>query len=256
MSTLESQLDLLDRDGFLLLRGALTPMEVETLRARINHARAMGWQEGLNEVGNMWFDTLLEREPENFAPLVGHASVRPVLEGLMGEQCQLRSLRAHINPGPYLQEWHLDFYGYWEERAKAQGKRLAVPPVGVNTTFYFQDNGPGIARLTFIKGGHLSTPPGLTPMDRPKFEAWCEAQEKVVLYPKAGDAVLFYSHIPHQGAKEDARVERSNVVCHYQVTPMYEGAWHVSQARGYAGTFPFSKRGFYVKTPQGQPVGV
>ena len=49
-------------------------------------------------------------------PLVGHPSIRPYLEGMMGKQCQLRSLRAHINPGPYLQEWHLDFYGYWQEK--------------------------------------------------------------------------------------------------------------------------------------------
>ena len=27
-----------------------------------------------------------------------------IWRGMMGKQCQLRSLRAHINPGPYLQE--------------------------------------------------------------------------------------------------------------------------------------------------------
>ncbi|MBI3831401.1 MAG: phytanoyl-CoA dioxygenase family protein [Planctomycetes bacterium] len=249
MSAIENALDQLERDGFLLVKGALTPAEVERTRSRINYARQMGWEEGLNAVGNMWFDTLLEREPETFAPLVGHPSIRPHLEGLMGKQCQLRSLRAHINPGPYVQEWHLDFYGYWEEKRAAQRHRLAAAPVGVNTTFYFQDNGPGIARLTFIKGGHLSEPPHLYPLDRAKFEAWCEQSEKVVLYPKAGDAVVFFSHIPHQGAKENASVERSNVVCHYQVTPMYEGAWHVSNPRGYAGTFPFSKSGLYTPKP-------
>jgi hypothetical protein len=33
---------------------------------------------------------------------------------------------------------------------------------------------------------------------------------------------------------------RSNVVCHYQVTPMHEAAWFVSRSRGYAGTFPLA----------------
>ncbi|MFB3041828.1 MAG: hypothetical protein ACE1ZS_08575, partial [Candidatus Poribacteria bacterium] len=37
-------------------------------------------------------------------------------------------------------------------------------------------------------------------------------------------------------------MERSTVVCHYQVTPMYEGIWHVSRPRGYEGTFPFAKQ--------------
>ncbi|MBI4530891.1 MAG: phytanoyl-CoA dioxygenase family protein [Candidatus Latescibacteria bacterium] len=241
MKGVEHTLDQLEKDGFVLIEHALSPDETEHIRQRINHAREMGWEEGLNAVGNMWFDTLLDREPENFAPLVGHSSVRPYLEGMMGKQCQLRSLRAHINPGAYLQEWHMDFYGYWQERREVKKYRLAVPPAGVNTTFYFQDNGPGLGHLTFIKNGHLVEPPHLYPIDRPKFEAWCEQQEHVVLYPKAGDCVVFLSHIPHQGAKERDDMERSNVVCHYQVTPMYEGIWFVSRARGYAGTFPFAQ---------------
>ena len=60
-------------------------------------AARMGWEEGLNDVGNMWFDTLLDREPETYAPLVGHPGIRPVLEGMMGRQCQLRSFRAYTS---------------------------------------------------------------------------------------------------------------------------------------------------------------
>lgn len=241
MSDVQQQLDQMERDGFILIKHALTPEETERIRTHINYAREMGWEEGLNAVGNMWFDTLLDREPEVFGPLVGHPSVRPILEGMMGKQCQLRSFRAHINPGPYLQEWHLDFYGYWEARREAEQHRVAVPPTSINTTFYFQDNDPGQGHLKFIKNGHKIEPPHLYPMDRPKFEVWCEAQEHVVLHPKAGDAVVFFSHMPHQGAKERDDMERSNVVCHYQVTPMYEGIWYVSRPRPFEGSFPFVK---------------
>lgn len=231
----------MEREGWILVEGALSPEETEHIRQRINHAREMGWEEGLNAVGNMWFDTLLDREPENFSPLVGHSGIRPILEGMMGKQCQLRSFRAHINPGPYVQEWHLDFYGYWHEKREAEKSRLAVPPVSLNTTFYFQDNAPGEGHLKYVKRGHLSEPPYLQPMDRPKFEEWCDAQEHDVIYPKAGDCVIFFSHIPHQGAKERDDMERSNVVCHYQLTPMHETTWYVSRARGYHGTFPFAR---------------
>jgi ectoine hydroxylase-related dioxygenase (phytanoyl-CoA dioxygenase family) len=241
MTNLNAQLDQLDRDGFLLLEGALTPEETERARTRLNRAREMGWQEGLNEVGNMWFDHLLEQDEEVFRPFIAHPSVRPYLEALMGPQCQVRSLRAHINPGAYLQEWHMDFYGYWMQPAG----RLTLRGVGVNTTFYFQDNGPDLGYLKFVKGGHLREPAGLHPSKvngygRCEFRDWCEAQEHVVLYPKAGDCVLFYSHIPHQGAKLRDDIERSNVVVHYQCTPMYEGIWHVSRPMGYAGTFPLA----------------
>ena len=94
MENIESKLDRLEQDGFILIEGALSPEETEHIRQRINYAREMGWEEGLNAVGNMWFDTLLDREPETYAPLVGHPNIRPYLEGMMGKQCQLRSLRG------------------------------------------------------------------------------------------------------------------------------------------------------------------
>lgn len=240
MDEIEHHLDQLERDGFLLIEAALPASDIQTIAQRLNHARSQGWQDGLNQVGNMWFDSLLDRDPATFTPLVAHGSVRPYLQRLLGKQCQLRSLRAHINPGPYLQEWHMDFYGYWEEAREAAKHRLAVTPIGVNTTFYLQDNNPGDGHLKYVANGHLAEPPHLHPMDRPRFDAWCEAQKQVVLHPKAGDCILFLSHIPHQGAKERDDMERSNVVCHYQMAPMYEGVWHVSQPRGFAGTFPLA----------------
>ena len=53
---------------------------------RLNYAREQNWQEGLNPVGNMWFDHLLEQDPETFRLLIAHPSVRPYLEALMGPQ--------------------------------------------------------------------------------------------------------------------------------------------------------------------------
>jgi ectoine hydroxylase-related dioxygenase (phytanoyl-CoA dioxygenase family) len=243
MVGVEQGLERLERDGYLLIPGALSAKETETCRTRLNRARENGWQEGLNSVGNMWFDHLLEQDEETFRPLIAHPSVRPYLEALFGPQCQVRSLRAHINPGPYHQEWHMDFYGYWD----APTARYAQKAVGVNTTFYFQDNGPGLAWLKFVRGGHLVRPDGLVrginAFDPENlFSRWCDAQPHDVLYPKAGDVVLFFSHIPHQGAKEVADLERGNVVVHYQCTPFYEGIWHVSRPMGYAGTFPLADK--------------
>jgi hypothetical protein len=244
MSEVEEGLEKLERDGYLLIEGALSPEETERCRVALNQARANDWQEGLNSVGNMWFDHLLEQDPETFRPLIAHPGVRPYLAELLGPQLQLRRLRAHINPGAYHQEWHMDFYGYWD----APRARYAQKAVGFNTSFYFQDNGPGVAWLKFVRGGHLARPGGLQrgidafdPQN--PFYRWCEEQPHDILYPKAGDAVLFFSHIPHQGAKEDASVERSNVVIHYQGTPFYEGIWHVSSPLGYAGTFPLANLG-------------
>ena len=70
----------------------------------------------------------------------------------------------------------------------------------------------------------------------------------VDLHPMAGDAVIFYSHIPHQGAKigsDDPNQPRANIVLHYQQNPMFLGIRFVSNPQftldqlGYAGTFLF-----------------
>ncbi len=80
MDNIEAILDEHEKEGFVIIPGALGAGDVEEVRVHINQAREKGWEEGLNAVGNMWFDTLLDREPEIFGPLVGHESIRPVLE--------------------------------------------------------------------------------------------------------------------------------------------------------------------------------
>ena len=251
---LEDQLDALDQHGFLLVRNALAE-EV-----------ALAWRECLvrryereewdisNEVGNVAFDHLLEQEPELARPMVGHASVAPYLRAMLGRQCQLRSFRAHINPAAYTQEWHKDFGYYWDASDEA---RHALRPLCINTTFYLTDNTPETGRLTFVDGFcHTALPEEIRELggynpDNP-FYQWCEKQEHTHLYPLTGDAVVFFSHIPHQGAKleenSDAPI-RCNVVLHYQQTPMFPGISFVSsplpamEALGYNGTFPFTASG-------------
>ena len=80
------------------------------------------------------------------------------------------------------------------------------------------------------------------------FQVWCADQLYVDLHPMAGGAVIFYSHIPHQGAKigsDDPNQPRANIVLHYQQNPMFPGIRFVSNPQftldqlGYAGTFPF-----------------
>ncbi|MBA3469703.1 MAG: phytanoyl-CoA dioxygenase family protein [Herpetosiphonaceae bacterium] len=236
-----AKLDQLERDGFLVISGALSPEEVQQSIEGLNNARRQGWQGAVSEVGSLWFDSLLDKDPQTFRPLVAHASVSPYLEMLAGAQLQLRSFRGHIYPGPYTQQWHMDFYGYWQQPKR----RYTVRGTAIQTTFYLHDHSPETGYLRFVKGGHLQEPPSL---DRSTFRGsrandftrWCEEQEHVTIYPQAGDCILFFSHIPHRGAKDDPRMERSNIVCHYQVNPFFEGLWFVSSSLGFKGTFPLA----------------
>ncbi len=245
----------LNEQGFLLIKGALGAERVARWQDVLYGMYERSEYEIDNSVGNVAFEKLLALQPELAGQLIGHESVAPYLKAVLGKQCQLRSLRAHVNPRAYLQEWHMDFYDYYYQRQKAEG---AQPLVGLcmNTTFYLTDNPPERGRLTFLKDYFKQPIPdemiqhmGYTDDRSNPFQAWCDGQEHVDLHPEAGDAVLFYSHLPHQGAKvgeDPVGRPRANVVLHYQQNPMFPGIHFVSNPQftldtlGYAATFPFA----------------
>ena len=140
----------LNRDGFILIPNALPAERVDQWKTILYALYDRGAYEISNGVGNVAFEKLLALEPELAGELVGHGSIVPFLRAIMGKQCQLRSLRDHVNPAAYLQEWHMDFYDYYYQAEKSEAKN---PTLGlcVNSTFYLTDNTPDRARLTFVK---------------------------------------------------------------------------------------------------------
>ena len=253
-TTLEQNMAQLKRDGFLLIPQALDLAVVEQWKKVLYDLYAQKRYEISNGVGNVAFDKLLQIEPEMAKALIGHPSTSPYLRVILGKQCQLRSLRAHVNPGAYTQEWHMDFYDYYYQAEKAAAEQPSIA-LCMNATFYLTDNTPDHGRLTFVKG-YLDKPvpdylrPNLryTEDRNDPFQRWCDEQNRADLHPMAGDAVVFFSHVPHQGAKfgidPDGQM-RANIVLHYQQNPMFPGIKFVSDSQftletlGYRGTFPF-----------------
>ena len=255
-TTFQENLDYLNQHGFLLVKNALDDETVEAWRDILYDLYGKEKYEIDNSVGNVAFEKLLELQPERAKNLIGHESMAPYLKAVMGKQCQVRSLRAHLNPRDYTQEWHQDFYDYWYQEKKAEAGK---PLIGLcmNTTFYLTDNTPETGRLTFVKDFFDQPVPdellehwGYTDDRTNPFQVWCDEQPHEDLYPMAGDAVIFYSHVPHQGAKtgdDDSGLIRGNIVLHYQQNPMFPGISFVSNPQftldqlGYEGTFPFAE---------------
>ena len=132
--TFRANLNHLNQHGYLLVEQALDSETVRLWARTLFDLYNDGEYQVHNSVGNVAFEKLLELQPERSRDLVGHESVAPYLKSVLGRQCQLRSMRAHLNPGDYLQEWHMDFYDYWYQEEKAEASR---PVVGtcMNTTF-------------------------------------------------------------------------------------------------------------------------
>ena len=252
----EKNLAQLERDGFLLIKSAFDMETVQKWRDSLYGRYQRGEYDRKNSVGNVSYNQLLKQEPEMTRALIAHPNVAPYLKATLGKQCQLRSVRAHLNPDDYTQEWHMDFYDYWYQQEKVDASRF-IQGFCMNTTFYLTDNTPERARLTFVKDlSHRAIPEelrkhlGYTDDRNNLFQRWCDQQPHADLYPMSGDAVVFYSHIPHQGAKmgpdPDGEI-RGNIVFHYQQNPMYPGIRFVSHpqvtldALGYDGTFPFAE---------------
>lgn len=252
--SVNEKLAFLQTNGYLHIKNALSAETVARWKELLYGMYDRQEYCGSNSVGNVYFNLLLEQQPDMVKPLLTAEGTTPYLKAIMGKQCQLRSVRAHVNPAEYRQEWHMDFLDYYYQEEKSEAAEPAKA-VCMNQTFYLTDNDPGVARLTFLRE-YLKKPipEELAPHimytdDRTnKFQAWCDAQEHVDLHPKAGDAVVFYSHIPHQGAKTgpDPQGEiRANLVFHFQQNPMWPGVRFVSDPQhtldtiSYRETFPF-----------------
>ena len=191
-TTLEQNLAQLKRDGFLLIPQALDLAVVEQWKKVLYDLYAQKRYEISNGVGNVAFEKLLQIEPEMAKALIGHPSTSPYLRAILGKQCQLRSLRAHVNPGAYTQEWHMDFYDYYYQAEKAAAEQPSIA-LCMNATFYLTDNTPDHGRLTFVKG-YLDQPvpdylrPNLryTEDRNDPFQRWCDEQNRADLHPMAG----------------------------------------------------------------------
>ncbi len=252
----DANLASLRENGYLHIANALDTDTVQGWKDILYAMYQRGEYCGRNSVGNVYFNKLLAQHPELVKPLLTLESTTCYLRAIMGKQCQLRSVRAHVNPAAYRQEWHMDFYDYYYQAKKAEALH-PVQGLCMNQTFYFTDNDPGVARLTFLKE-YLSKPipeelvphMGYTDDRGNRFQVWCDNQEHIHLYPKAGDAVVFYSHVPHQGAKEAAEDPqgdlRANLVFHFQQNPMWPGIMFVSDPQhtldtiSYRESFPFA----------------
>ena len=219
----------LNQRGFLLVKNALSTDLITTWQQILYSLYQEEKHKIDNSVGNVEFEKLLELEPEMSRDSIALDSVASYLKSVLSKQCQLRSLRAHLNPRAYLQEWHMDFCDYWYQKERAESEH---PLIGLcmNATFYLTDNLPQKERLCFLSVFlSKSIPSDIRPHayytdDRTNpFPAWCDVQAHVDLHPIVGDAVVFYSHIPRQETKtgsDDPEQPRANVILHYQHNPI------------------------------------
>lgn len=194
----------LERDGYAIVRGLLSPEEVAELAAEISaiYDRDPPDERGQAENRPMFRYAMLNRSPAA-QKAVSNPRLLAVIEPLLGEDCHVIANTAWRNPAGHPgshggQNWHIDAGPHVPLPPGVRWpKKIPHPVFAIGVHLYLQDCAIEDGPTGVIPGSHLSGqhPPGARSMDE---DLDYNGQKVVPLLTKAGDAGLFVSDIWHR----------------------------------------------------------
>ena len=195
----------LEREGYTIVRGLLTPAEVAELRTEISAVYDRDPSDnrgGPPENRAMFRYAMLNRSPAA-QKAVANPKLLAVIEPLLGEDCHVIANTAWRNPAGHPgshggQAWHVD-----------AGPHIPLPPgvrwpaeiphpvFAIGVHLYLQDCALEDGPTGVLPGSHLSgrNPPASRNMDE---DLDYEGKGVVPLITKAGDAGFFVSDVWHR----------------------------------------------------------
>ena len=194
----------LERDGYAIVRGLLSPDEVAELAVEISavYDRDPPDERGQAENRPMFRYAMLNRSPAA-QKAVSNPRLLAVIEPLLGEDCHVIANTAWRNPAGHPgshggQNWHIDAGPHVPlPRGVRWPKRIPHPVFAIGVHLYLQDCAIEDGPTGVIPGSHLSGqhPPGARSMDE---DLDYNGQKVVPLLTRAGDAGLFVSDVWHR----------------------------------------------------------
>jgi ectoine hydroxylase-related dioxygenase (phytanoyl-CoA dioxygenase family) len=188
---------LFDVTGYLVIRDALTPAEVESCldAARRIHAKhpAGEWR----QIGAAY------EQESAFEPLIDHPSVLPKVRALLGDHFILQSSWCTLSPPGFTgQGLHQDGSSVYSFRRLA----LPTPLVQLRIGYFLTDqSAENMGNIVVVPGSHNSSvlpPQGVPPEGIPI---------RQVITGKPGDALMFHQGIFHCGTRNDMDYDRHMV---------------------------------------------
>ncbi|MHC5544806.1 phytanoyl-CoA dioxygenase family protein, partial [Singulisphaera rosea] len=144
---------------------------------------------------------------DSFVDLVDLPMVLPVLLSAVGPDIQLNHTHARVFPPgrTFTAPWHSDL-------AEVIGIDLAHSPhFFVKVHYYFEDLSPDQGCLAFLPGTHR-LPQGYP---RPQIDPNGDSPAVTKIVPKAGDAVLFNTHVLHMALDNTSPKTRKSLIYAY-----------------------------------------
>jgi ectoine hydroxylase-related dioxygenase (phytanoyl-CoA dioxygenase family) len=202
-----------ENQGFLHMPAMFEPELVDRVKRAFDTASARyyeQWREAAakGEASKSFYDLpdILD-EDDAFIELVDHHALLPLLLDFVGADIQLNHTHARVFPPgkTFTAPWHSDL-------ADVLGIDLAHSiNFMVKVHFYFEDLAPDQGCLAFIPGTHRLPPD----YPRPKIEDIDHSQAVKKIVPKAGDAVLFNTHVMHMALDNTSPKPRKSLIYAY-----------------------------------------
>jgi len=202
-----------EAQGFLHLPSAISPQVVARTKQAFDAAAATydaQWRkdiaDGLADARFCDIPDILDRD-EVFVDLVDLASLVPLLLALVGPDVQLNHTHARLFPPgkTFTAKWHSDL-------ADVIGIDLAhSTSFFLKIHYFFEDLRPDQGCLAFIPGSHRFPPD----IPRPVIEDPLNSPLVVRIVPKAGDVVVFNTHLLHMALDNDSPLVRKSLIYAY-----------------------------------------
>jgi ectoine hydroxylase-related dioxygenase (phytanoyl-CoA dioxygenase family) len=192
-----------ENQGFLHLPGVIPPGLVDRLKRAFDAEAA---RHPLNGAAFLDIPNILDVD-DAFVELVDLPSIVPVLLGSVGSDIQLNHTHARLFPPgkTFVAPWHSDL-------ADVIGIDLAHSlHFFVKVHFYFEDLAPNQGCLAFLPGTHRLPPD----FPRPQIDDVEHSPAAVKIVPKAGDAVLFNTHVLHMALDNTSPRTRKSLIYAY-----------------------------------------
>jgi phytanoyl-CoA hydroxylase len=202
-----------ENQGFVHLPGLIKPDLVERVRRAFDAAASQYHDQWLAQVAHSkankaFFDVpdILDQH-DCFVELVDMASLLPILLKVVGPDIQLNHTHARVFPPgkTFTAPWHSDL-------VDVVGIDLAHSlNFFVKVHFYFEDLTPDQGCLAFIPGTHRLPPDH----PRPVIHDVDHSPAVTKIVPKAGDAVLFNTHLLHMALDNTSPKPRKSLIYAY-----------------------------------------
>ena len=195
---LPSQVEAVERDGYVYLPGMLDRDQVAELRVHMerleplaeSYDRTSDPEDGfLNRAINNAFN----RDP-HFVQFLDYPGVIEIAEAVLGADCHVIAMTSWLTgPGRPDQALHADYQALTLPEDVMADPRVRIPVYIATAHFYLDDLDEEIGPTRFIPGSHRA---GRRPGED---TAWQGREEQSILC-NAGDVVIFRSEVWHRGS--------------------------------------------------------